>query len=101
MSSNTKAETHDRRLRAAPIRGTHVIWAAGLRERYGVSDVTIWRWLRDGKLPAPDVHIGGRHGHSPQILAEAERGPTVETVRESSRRSAKPAKISTTGPTAA
>jgi hypothetical protein len=72
--STITTEPHDRRRRPAPIKGTRVVWPAGLRERYGVSGVTIWRWLRDGKLPAPDVHVGGRSGWSPELLAEAERG---------------------------
>ena len=64
----------DRRKRPAPIRGTAVIWLAGIRERYGISAVTAWRWERAGKLPPRDVTIGGRAGWRPETLEAAERG---------------------------
>ena len=31
-----------------------VLWAQDLRERWGVSLCTIWRWRRGGLMPPPD-----------------------------------------------
>ena len=62
----------DRRSRGAPIRGSAVIWPSGLEERYGISAITRWRWERAGKLPARDVHIGGRSGWKPATIEAAE-----------------------------
>lgn len=53
--------------------GTAVVWPAGVESRYGIAPVTRWKWERDGKLPARDVHIGGRSGWRPETLAAAEQ----------------------------
>lgn len=34
-----------------------VIWRADLQKKLNVSPTTLWRWMRDGKLPPPDVDI--------------------------------------------
>ncbi len=55
--------------------GTACIWPRGLRDRYGISGPTLWRWERSGKLPARDVFVGGRAiGWRPQTIERAERG---------------------------
>jgi predicted DNA-binding transcriptional regulator AlpA len=55
--------------------GSGCIWPRGLRERYGVSGPTLWRWERTGKLPDRDVFIGGRAvGWRPETIERAERG---------------------------
>lgn len=44
-----------------------------LAERYGVSRVTIWRWARSGRLPAP-VRLGANTTRwRSDAVAEAER----------------------------
>jgi predicted DNA-binding transcriptional regulator AlpA len=75
--TTTKPTPVDRRKRPAPIRGTGVIWSAGIRERYGISAVTAWRWERAGRLPPRDLHIGGRSGWRPETIEAAERGMTA------------------------
>lgn len=60
-------------IKRAPRAGNAVIWQAGLRERWGISEPTLWRWMRDGKIPAPDVHIAGRRGWRPETIEAAER----------------------------
>ena len=37
-----------------PPAGRRVLWAQDLRQRWGVSLPTIWRWRRSGLMPAPD-----------------------------------------------
>lgn len=54
------------------VKGEAVIWPKGLERRYGISPVTRWRWELSNKLPARDVHIGGRSGWKPETLAAAE-----------------------------
>lgn len=39
-----------------------VLWRRDLAARYGVARETVWRWEKAGKIPAPDVRIGDRHG---------------------------------------
>lgn len=39
-----------------------VLWRRDLAARYGVCRETVWRWQQAGKIPAPDVRIGERHG---------------------------------------
>ena len=36
-----------------PYSGRRFLSYADLEERYGKSRVTLWRWVRDGLLPAP------------------------------------------------
>ena len=36
-----------------------VLWAGELCERWGISQVTLWRWRRAGKAPAPDFQGTG------------------------------------------
>jgi predicted DNA-binding transcriptional regulator AlpA len=57
-----------------PRAGTVVIWPAGVQQRYDISAPTRWRWEKQGRLPARDVHIGGRSGWRPETLEAAERG---------------------------
>jgi hypothetical protein len=55
--------------------GVGCIWPRGLRERYGVSAPTLWRWERAGKLPRRDIFIGGRAvGWRPETIERAECG---------------------------
>jgi len=55
--------------------GSRCIWPRGLRDRYGVSGPTLWRWERAGKLPKRDVFVGGRPvGWRPETIERAERG---------------------------
>ena len=37
-----------------------VLWRRELREKLGVSEETMRRWLKDEKLPKPDVHLSQR-----------------------------------------
>jgi hypothetical protein len=75
MNTHAVAEPHDRRLRAAPIKGTAVVWPAGVRERYGISAPTLWRWEKQGRLPPRDVYVGKKAvGWRPSTLEAAERG---------------------------
>jgi len=63
----------DLKPRRALIEGKRVIWPRGVELAYGISAITRWRWERAGRLPARDVHIGGRSGWSPDTLAAAEQ----------------------------
>jgi predicted DNA-binding transcriptional regulator AlpA len=38
--------------------GEEIIWARGVRERYGISSPTLWRWEKSGRLPRRDVSVG-------------------------------------------
>jgi predicted DNA-binding transcriptional regulator AlpA len=58
--------------RAAPRRGTDVVWPKGVEERYGISAPTRWRWEKIGRLPARDVDMAGKTGWRPATLAAAE-----------------------------
>jgi len=59
-------------------RGTAIIWQAGLREMLGISGCTMWRWLRDGSVPAPDVLIGSRRGWRPETLERFFNGERIK-----------------------
>jgi predicted DNA-binding transcriptional regulator AlpA len=74
--ANSPARTPRRGKRVALTRGTSVIWAAGLQERYGISAPTRWRWEKTGRLPPRDVHIGGRSGWRPETIEAAEQKPS-------------------------
>jgi hypothetical protein len=63
----------DRRTRGTPAAGDRVVWPSGVQLRYGITGVTRWRWERSGKLPARDVHIGGKSGWRPETLEAAEQ----------------------------
>ena len=67
-----RKKRQDFRTRGSPIAGTAVVWAKGVEQRYGLSEVTRWRWERDGKLPPRDVNVGGRTGWRPETLAAFE-----------------------------
>jgi hypothetical protein len=70
--------------RVRPTVGTNVIWPHGLQLRYGVSGMMIWKWQKDGKLPARDVFVGGRaFGWKPETIERAEQG--AELTPDSSR----------------
>jgi predicted DNA-binding transcriptional regulator AlpA len=67
----------DKRHRTAPIAGTVVVWPKGVEARYGISDITRWRWEKQKKLPPRDMFIGGRTGWKPETLAEYDRATQV------------------------
>ncbi len=67
-----------RKVRRGPSAGTLVIWPKGVRERIGISAPTLWRWERDGKLPARDVFVDGKAiGWKPETLAAALCAPAA------------------------
>jgi predicted DNA-binding transcriptional regulator AlpA len=37
-----------------------VLFKTDLARRYGKSRETIWRWIKSGRLPAPDVRVAGQ-----------------------------------------
>ncbi|MCC7200707.1 MAG: transcriptional regulator [Gammaproteobacteria bacterium] len=45
-----------------PENAERVLWRRNLAARYDVCRETVWRWEKDGKIPAPDVRIGNRRG---------------------------------------
>lgn len=64
-----------------PGHGTRIVWPRGIEERYGISDVTRWRWERIGKLPPRDVFIGGTAaGWRPETLERWERGEPAQVA---------------------
>jgi len=74
-SNESRAQGVSKRARTA---GSGCIWPRGLRDRYGISGPTLWRWERAGKLPRRDVHIGGRAvGWRPDTIERAEQGDMV------------------------
>lgn len=48
-------------------------WAEDLRLRYRKSRLTIWRWVTEGHLPKPDVHLADKDGWYPSTIIEHER----------------------------
>jgi hypothetical protein len=54
--------------------GTRVVWPRGACARYDISSVTLWRWERRGRMPARDVHVGGKSGWRPETLDLYEGG---------------------------
>lgn len=80
-----------KRMKRAPKRpraaGTGIIWPRGLRDRYGVSGVTIWRWQRAGRLPARDAFLNGvAVGWKPSTIDAVMRGE--KPARDARRRRA-------------
>lgn len=58
--------------------GTHIIWPAGVDDRYGIDACTRWRWEQDKKLPPRDAFVGGEAvGWKPETLDAADRGEYV------------------------
>lgn len=51
-----------------------VLWLKDLAERWGVSDVTLWRLRRDRKIPAPTITLGKRVGWSVKVIQDFEAG---------------------------
>jgi len=37
-----------------------IIWRKDLQDTLKVTSETVRRWMRDGKLPTPDVNLSGR-----------------------------------------
>jgi predicted DNA-binding transcriptional regulator AlpA len=60
-----------------PRQGDVVVWPSGVQQRYGISNVTRWRWERAGKLPPRDVNVGGKTGWRPETLQAAEQQPAA------------------------
>src|ERR1700730_10408642 len=58
--------------RRAPLGGTAVVWAQGVQARYGISAPTRWRWEKSGRLPPPDVNLGGKTGWRHSTIEAAE-----------------------------
>jgi predicted DNA-binding transcriptional regulator AlpA len=49
------------------------VTAARVRDRYGISDMTLWRWLRDPKLSFPKpITINGRRYWREDVLSQWE-----------------------------
>lgn len=69
--ANNATSPSSLRKRTAPTEGTCVVWPKGAERRLGVSAMTRWRWERDRKLPARDVHIGGRSGWRVETFEKA------------------------------
>lgn len=42
--------------------GTAVLWPRNVADRYGISPTTLWRWEKQGHLPARDFAVGDRTG---------------------------------------
>lgn len=64
----------DKRTRGAPRQGTAIIWRMGLMDRWGISAPTLWRYVRSGKIPQPDVCIADRKGWRVETIEAFERG---------------------------
>lgn len=58
------------------------LWPSDVERRYGVSAVTRWRWEKNGRLPARDVHLGDKAGWRPETLdAHERRSATIDRSR--------------------
>jgi predicted site-specific integrase-resolvase len=52
-----------------------------LRERYGgISDMTVWRWVRDGRIPGPALFANRKYFDEDE-LDEADRRAKAEYRR--------------------
>lgn len=77
-------ESHRKR-RRGPVAGSVCFWPAALRERWGISATTLWRWERSGAIPARDFHISNRPvGWLRQTIEDFECAPLV--TRDGPRR---------------
>lgn len=54
------------------------IGARELKERLGLSDATVWRWCRDGRLPRPH-YLGMRRAWLLSEIEEWEREQLLRT----------------------
>ncbi len=55
----------------------------GVRQRYGISNMTLWRWERDPRLKFPKpIEINGRFYQDLSVLEEWERSRAVATAAE-------------------
>jgi predicted DNA-binding transcriptional regulator AlpA len=52
--------THQKQTQDAEQAPDRVIWRRELQAAASVSSETIRRWMRDGKLPTPDVNLSHR-----------------------------------------
>ncbi len=57
---------------------TTFVWPIDLARRYRRDPITVWRWQRNGKLPPPDIEIGGRKGWRLSTIEDFERASTRE-----------------------
>jgi predicted DNA-binding transcriptional regulator AlpA len=74
MHSKRSGKARAGRPKKARTTGTRCVWPSGVQEQFGISEVTRWRWERDGLLPARDVFVGGKAvGWRPETLEAAAR----------------------------
>jgi predicted site-specific integrase-resolvase len=64
----------------APPPCRRVLWAQDLRERWGVSLATLWRWRRAGLIPQPDFMDTGWRLNTIEIF-EASGGIPARSAR--------------------
>ena len=57
---------------------TQILRIGDVMQAVGLSRVTIWRWVRDGKFPAP-IRLGSRHigWRSEEVQAWIDARPPV------------------------
>jgi predicted DNA-binding transcriptional regulator AlpA len=58
----------------SPDRQRPVLWLKDLAERWGVSEVTLWRWRNKGRIPQPTIQIGIRSGWAVGVIEAFEQG---------------------------
>lgn len=54
-----------------------ILFKPDLARRYGKARETVWRWIRDGKLPPPDVRVAGHAGWRESTLVDYENAPAT------------------------